>query len=226
MPINEKLVVRRFTGLQDYRVIWQAMQDFTAQRTSHTVDELWLLQHSPVFTLGQAGKKEHVLDSGDIPLVQSDRGGQVTYHGPGQLIVYLLIDTKRRKLGVRKLVDSMEQALIEVLTEYGIRAHSKQTAPGVYVKTRQNHEEAKIAALGLRIRRGCSYHGLSLNLDMDLAPFAAINPCGYAGLAVTSLAREIGEPIETARVEQQLIGQLAAQWGIGDISEAPASEAG
>lgn len=166
---------------QDYVPIWEAMRHFTETRTDQTPDELWLLNHTPVFTQGQAGKAEHVLLPGEIPVVQIDRGGQVTYHGPGQLLAYLLLDVRRSGIGVRDLVERIEQSVIDVLAEYGVKGESQRNAPGVYVKG------AKIAALGLRIRHGCTYHGLSLNIDMDLAPFARINPCGYAGLKVTQL---------------------------------------
>jgi len=174
------LVIREL-GEQPYEPVWQRMQQFTAQRGAGTPDELWVLSHPPVYTQGQAGRAEHVLDPGKIPVVQIDRGGQVTYHGPGQCVIYLLVDVRRAWLGVRDLVRFMEESIIEVLAEYDIRAGTRERAPGVYV------EGAKIAALGLRIRRGCSYHGLAFNLDMDLAPFSGINPCGYQGMAVTQL---------------------------------------
>lgn len=182
MTSDSQAPLVRYLGLQDYQSVWQQMQDFTAQRDATTRDELWLLQHHPVFTQGQAGKAEHVLNAGDIPVLQSDRGGQVTYHGPGQLVVYFLIDVRRRGFGVRSLVDIIESALIEVLESYGIVGELRTGAPGVYVGS------SKIAALGLRIRRGCSLHGLAFNIDMDLEPFSRINPCGYAGLAVTQLS--------------------------------------
>lgn len=171
----------RFTGLQDYETVWRDMQRFTLERTPGTPDEIWLLEHPPVFTLGLNGKREHVLDPGKIPVIQCDRGGQVTYHGPGQLIAYLLLDLKRRNLGVKQLVNKMEQAVIDCLADAGIRSSRRDNAPGVYV------DGAKIAALGLRVRRGCSYHGLSLNIDMDLEPFTRINPCGFPDLAATQL---------------------------------------
>jgi len=158
------------------------MQTFTNGRDANTIDEIWVLQHSAVYTLGQAGDPAHILNAGAIPIVQSDRGGQVTYHGPGQLIVYPLIDLRRYKLGVRSLVEMLENAVIVLLESYGIEANSRRDAPGVYIDSK------KIAALGLRIRRGCSFHGLSMNIDMDLEPFDRINPCGYAGLQVTQLA--------------------------------------
>lgn len=174
----------RYLGLVDYLPTWQAMQDFTATRGPDTPDELWLLEHPPVYTLGLAGKPEHLLQATDIPLVKIDRGGQITYHGPGQIVAYLLLDLKRRGLGVKELVRRMEQATIDLLAEYGVKAERRDKAPGVYVN------DAKIAALGLRIKNGCCYHGLSLNVDMDLSPFDAINPCGYAGLAVTDTCRQ------------------------------------
>lgn len=172
-------------GCVDYLVAWEAMQYFTDQRGPETADEIWLLEHTPVYTLGLNGKPEHLLRPGDIPLVKTDRGGQITYHGPGQVIAYLLIDLKRRGLGVRQLVTIMEQSIIDLLDEYCIRAERRVQAPGVYVAG------AKIAAIGLRIKRGCSYHGVSLNVDMDLRPFHAINPCGYPGLSITQ-TRQLG----------------------------------
>jgi lipoyl(octanoyl) transferase len=177
--------VIRHLGRADYEPIWRAMQTFTAQRTPDTPDEIWLLEHPPVFTLGLAGKREHVLQVTDIPIIPIDRGGQVTYHGPGQIVAYLLLDLKRRGYGVRELVTRMEQAIIDLLADYGIEGQRREKAPGVYV------EKKKIAALGLRIKHGMSYHGLALNVDMDLTPFSHINPCGYEGLEVTQL-RELG----------------------------------
>jgi lipoyl(octanoyl) transferase len=179
----------RTLGRVDYEPTWRAMQAFTDARSAETPDELWLLEHPPVYTQGQAGKPEHLLNAAGIPVVQIDRGGQITYHGPGQLVVYLLVDLNRRKLGVRDFVRRIEQAIIDLLADLGIAAYGRIDAPGVYVQT--NRGEAKIAALGLRIRNGCSYHGLALNIDMDLAPFSGINPCGYAGMAVTQL-RDLG----------------------------------
>jgi len=176
--------VRRL-GVAEYLPTWAAMQEFTAQRDAATVDEIWLLEHPPVYTLGLNGKPEHLPRATAIPVVKIDRGGQITYHGPGQIVAYLLIDLKRRGYGVRELVTRMEQAMIEVLADCGVTAQARKDAPGVYVDGR------KIAALGLRIKHGCSYHGLALNVDMDLAPFAAIDPCGYAGLEVTQ-TRDLG----------------------------------
>ena len=191
----------RELGLQAYEPVWHAMQRFTDQRGSDAADEVWLVQHPPVFTQGQAGKSEHLLLPGDIPVVQVDRGGQVTYHGPGQLVVYLLLDVRRRGFGVRELVSRIENALIELLAGFGVIAAAKPDAPGVYV------EGAKIASLGLRIRRGCSFHGLALNVDMQLEPFQRINPCGYAGLAMTQLCDHAGS-IEFAEVSARLRAQL------------------
>lgn len=175
------LIVRRL-GLQAYEPIWQCMRYIANNRAADREDEIWLLSHKPVYTQGQAGKPEHILKPGKIPVVQVDRGGQVTYHGPGQLVAYLLINVRRRQLGVRALVDLIEQSVLATLSEYGISAQTRPKAPGVYVK------DAKIAALGLRIRNGWSYHGLSLNVNMDLTPFRHINPCGYEQQAVTQIA--------------------------------------
>ena len=186
LEVSRPATAIRRLGLAEYEATWRAMQEFTARRDADTPDELWVLQHPPVYTLGIAGKPEHLprVDNG-IPVVRSDRGGQITYHGPGQLVIYLLLDMRRRGLGVRPLVRMMEQAAIDTLGACGVAAHRRNDAPGVYVG------KAKIAALGLRIRNGCCYHGLALNVDMDLSPFDAINPCGYPGLAVTQ-TRDLG----------------------------------
>jgi lipoyl(octanoyl) transferase len=176
-------VIIRQLGRQPYQPIWQAMQRFTDDRDSDTIDEIWLVEHDPVFTQGQAGKAEHILVPGDIPVVQVDRGGQVTYHGPGQQVIYLLLNIKRRKLGVRHLVTAMEEAVVGLLAQYDVVAYPKPDAPGVYVN------EQKVCSLGLRIRNGCSFHGLALNVNMDLSPFQRINPCGYAGMEMTDTAR-------------------------------------
>ena len=178
--MDKQLIIRQL-GLQPYQPIWESMQAFTDERSGDTPDEIWVLEHEPVFTQGQAGKPEHLLHTGDIPVVQVDRGGQVTYHGPGQLIIYLLLDLRRNKLGVRDVVSLMEEGVIATLGSFGIDAYAKPDAPGVYVN------EAKIASLGLRVRRGCTFHGLALNLNMNLEPFLRINPCGYAGMAMTQL---------------------------------------
>lgn len=199
--MNPELVVRHL-GRADYTPVWQAMQRFTDQRDAQTPDELWRVEHPPVFTVGLNGKAEHLLDPGTIEVVQVDRGGQVTYHGPGQIVLYLLLDLRRRHLGVRPLVNVMEQAVIDLLAGYGIEAAARRDAPGVYV------DGAKIAALGLRVRRGCSYHGLAFNVEMDLEPFGRINPCGYPGLAVTQLrALGIADPIDT--VADRLIALIS-----------------
>ncbi|CAM6343796.1 MULTISPECIES: lipoyl(octanoyl) transferase LipB [Enterobacter] len=177
---QDKILVRHL-GLQPYEPVSQAMHDFTDMRDDTTPDEIWLVEHLPVFTQGQAGKAEHLLMTGDIPVIQSDRGGQVTYHGPGQQVMYVLLNLKRRKLGVRELVTLLEQTVVNTLAEYDIDAHPRADAPGVYVG------EMKICSLGLRIRKGCSFHGLALNINMDLAPFQRINPCGYAGMEMTQM---------------------------------------
>ncbi|PWB34387.1 octanoyltransferase [Pseudomonas sp. SDI] len=191
----------RDLGLLPYEPVLEAMRRFTDQRGPHSGDEVWLVEHPAVFTQGQAGKAEHLLVPGDIPVVQTDRGGQVTYHGPGQLVAYLLLDVRRLGFGVRDLVSRIERCLIELLASYDVEAAAKPDAPGVYV------DGAKIASLGLRIRNGCSFHGLALNVDMDLAPFRRINPCGYAGLAMTQLRDQAG-PIELHEVRARLRGQL------------------
>ena len=201
------LTTRRFPGLSPYEPMWRAMQAFTDARDGETADELWLVEHPPVFTLGQAGKWEHVLMPGEIPVVPVDRGGQVTYHGPGQIVAYPLIDLRRLKLGIRELVCRIEQAIIDTLGVWNVEAVRKQGAPGVYVAG------AKIAALGLRVRRGCTFHGLAFNVNMDLEPFHRINPCGYQGLAVTQLA-DLGGPSSLADVEAELVTQLARQLGL------------
>ena len=186
---------------------WPAMEGYSDRRGEDGDDQLWLLEHDPVFTLGQAGKPEHVLAPGDIPVVRTNRGGQVTYHGPGQIVAYPLIDLRRRKLGVREFVHRIEQALIDTLATWNIRALRKEGAPGVYVDGR------KIGALGLRVRRGCSYHGLAFNVDLDPEPFSRINPCRYQGLQVTSVL-ECGGPASLSEVEDVLVGHLAAQLGL------------
>lgn len=201
--------VRHFEGLQDYADIWQQMRRFTDERTRDTPDEIWLLQHNPVFTLGQAGKMEHLLQTSKIPVIKTDRGGQITYHGPGQLMVYVLLDMKRRQLGVRELVTRMEKAVIALLQEFHIDSYAKKSAPGVYVK--QDGREHKIAALGLRVRKGFCYHGLALNIDMDLEPFQRINPCGYAGLGITQLSNLLPKKPDWKNVENTLVRQLQNQ---------------
>lgn len=191
----------RQLGLQDYQTVWHSMQQFTAERTPETIDEIWITEHSPVYTLGLNGKHEHVLHAGGIPVLETDRGGQVTYHGPGQLVVYFLVDLRRLAMGPRQAVTLLENAMVNTLSQYGVSAQARADAPGVYV------EGKKIGALGLRIKRGCSYHGLSLNNDMDLTPFQHINPCGYAGLQVTQLA-DFGINIHTHELAVPLVHHL------------------
>ena len=197
------LIVREL-GLQPYEQVWQDMQLFTDRRSETTVDELWLLQHSPVYTLGKNGKPGHILDAQDIPVIKSDRGGQVTYHGPGQVIVYTLLDLNRMQIGVRELVTRIENSVIKLLEDYGIHANARKDAPGVYVDGR------KIAALGLRVRKGRSFHGLALNVDMDLEPFARINPCGYQGLEVAQLS-DLADVADFGAVEKRLLSHLEHQ---------------
>ena len=193
-------------GIADYETTWQAMQTFTSRRNAETNDEIWLLQHPPVYTQGLAGKPEHLLTTSSIPVVKTDRGGQITYHGPGQIVAYVLFDLKRKGIGVKELVKRIEQSIIDVLAEFEIHAERKIGAPGVYV------HGAKIAALGLRVKKGCSFHGLALNVAMDLTPYDAINPCGYAGLQVTDLA-SLGVRVSIndvmAALSQQLVTQLS-----------------
>ncbi len=217
----------RWLGECDYVPLWQRMQRFTAQRSAADDDEIWFLSHPPVFTQGQAGRAEHLLDPGDIPVVPIDRGGQVTYHGPGQLVVYLLIDLRRAGMGIRDLVSGMESAIITTLSAWGIRGVAREGAPGVYV------DDAKIASLGLRVRRGCSYHGLSLNVSMDLAPFSRINPCGYQGLAVTRLRDHVSGLSDAElmarsadRLEEALLAELPAYDRMSHRRTAPAVDAG
>ena len=197
----------RYFPTVDYSPCWQAMRALTDQRGDNTQDELWVLEHPPVFTLGQAGKPEHVLNPGDIPVVNSDRGGQVTYHGPGQTVIYLMLDIKRIGLGSRGLVTAIEDSIIEFLNDLGINAASRDDAPGVYVNG------AKIASLGLRIRRGATYHGLAINRDMDLSPWQRINPCGHVGQPMTTL-RALGVTLEREETEQQLVTVLAKRLGL------------
>ena len=204
----KRLLVRQL-GLADYEPVWHAMQDFTDQRDESTVDELWLVQHPPVFTQGQAGKAEHVLAPGDIPVVQVDRGGQVTYHGPGQIVAYPLVDIRRSGVGVRDFVNCIEESIIQVLHHYGVNGVRREGAPGVYV----NGE--KIASVGLRVRQGRTFHGLSFNIDMDLEPFQRINPCGYEGLVVTQL--KAFSPLVFSEVENRLVDSITAQLGYSEV---------
>ncbi|MCX7552518.1 lipoyl(octanoyl) transferase LipB [Marinicella sp. S1101] len=198
-PINVKHL-----GRCDYEPVWRDMQKFTDERGPDTYDELWLVEHPPVFTQGLAGKPEHVLAAGDIPVIQVDRGGQVTYHGPGQIVAYPMIDLRRHGIGVKSLVHGIEQAIIDTVGHYGITAARKDNAPGVYV------DGAKIASLGLRIRKACSFHGLAFNIDMDLEPFQRINPCGFSGLEVIQLA-DLAKGVEIKAVETQLLEAFCDQ---------------
>jgi lipoyl(octanoyl) transferase len=201
------VAIRRL-GRTDYEPTWRAMQAFTAERGAATRDEIWLTEHPPVYTLGLAGRRLHLLRDNGIPVVRVDRGGQITYHGPGQLVAYLLYDLRRREIGIRAMVRSIEAALVEWLAALGVAAYGKASAPGVYVA--RGRGEAKIAALGLRVRNGCTYHGLAVNVAMDLAPFADIDPCGYPGLAVTQLA-ELGVTMSVAEAGAELAPVLAAR---------------
>ncbi|MBN8088357.1 lipoyl(octanoyl) transferase LipB [Vibrio vulnificus] len=207
--MQNQLVVKRL-GRRDYLPVWQAMHEFTDTRNEETPDEVWLVEHNPVFTQGQAGKAEHLLNTGDIPVVQSDRGGQVTYHGPGQLVAYFLINLRRKKLGVRDLVTTIENLVINTLKAYNIDSAARPDAPGVYVDGR------KICSLGLRIQKGCSFHGLALNVNMDLSPFLRINPCGYQGMEMVQVS-ELGGPTDIALVEQQLVKELVNLLGYEQV---------
>jgi lipoyl(octanoyl) transferase len=204
------VVVRNF-GICEYAGVFQRMQEFNRARHAESADEIWLLQHEPVFTLGLNGKPEHVLDAGEIPLIKTDRGGQVTYHGPGQLIVYILFDVRRNQLGIRDMVTRLEQSVVDFLATENILAVARKDAPGVYV------EGKKIAALGLRIKSGGCYHGLSLNVDMDLSPFSRINPCGYPGMEVTSL-RKLGLAYSVDETAKKLLKNIQHQFGIERVS--------
>jgi lipoyl(octanoyl) transferase len=217
LPVSPKI---RTLGLVEYQPTWEAMQQFTAERAADTRDEIWLAQHPPTYTQGQSGKPEHLLGPTRIPVIQIDRGGQITYHGPGQIVAYLLLDLRRWKINVRELVDLMERAVIDLLGEFGVAAEGSMEAPGVYVG------DAKIASLGLKIRHGCCYHGLALNVDMDLAPFANINPCGHAGLRVTQ-CRELGIMAGMEELQARLAGNLvhALQRHLRERQPAPLGEA-
>jgi len=207
---NPNLIVRRL-GLQEYEPIWKCMRYLSEKPKTDRCDEIWMLSHKPVFTQGQAGNEKHLLNTGDIPVLQIDRGGQVTYHGPGQLVGYILIDVKRRKMGVRTLVDVLEKAMLGALSHYGIEAQTRPKAPGVYVKN------AKIGALGLRIKNGWSYHGLSLNVDMDLTPFSQINPCGFENLSVTQIADHVkGIDFLIQDVSKVLSNRLLSELGYNE----------
>jgi lipoyl(octanoyl) transferase len=200
-------VITRWLGRVEYEPTWRAMQRFTDERDAATPDELWLLEHPPVFTLGMAADRSHVLAAGDIPVVQTDRGGQVTYHGPGQLVVYPLVDIRRLGMGVRNLVMELERSVIDLVAPFGVHAVGRRDAPGVYVDGR------KLASVGMRIRRGASYHGLAVNVDMDLAPFAQINPCGMVGMEVTQL-QDLGVPGSVEQVGQKIATGLSARLAV------------
>ena len=204
-PVSNSLNIRDL-GRRDYVPVWRDMQAFTAARTEESPDELWVVEHPPVFTMGLNGKAEHLLNPDDIPVINVDRGGQVTYHGPGQLVIYTLLDIQRRHLGVKELVRYIEQAIIDLLADFGIEAQGREDAPGVYVAG------AKIAALGLRVKKGRTYHGLALNIDMDLAPFSRINPCGHADMAVTQ-TRDLGIPATMPDLRDRLIEHLRTVLG-------------
>jgi lipoyl(octanoyl) transferase len=209
--ISDKLTVR-WLGRKDYQPCWQAMQEFTGSRNENTVDEIWLLEHSPVFTQGQNGKPEHVLNPGDIPVVQTDRGGQVTYHGPGQLMVYTLIDLRRKKINVRELVSQLEQSVIDLLAEYNITAAANPDAPGVYVNNK------KVCSIGLRIRKGCSYHGIAFNVALDLEPFTRINPCGFTQLQMAQFS-ELGGLSSTLETGRGLVKYLMKNLGYTTLND-------
>jgi lipoyl(octanoyl) transferase len=211
-PVStERTLTVRKLGVQPYEPIFERMKAFNENRDDKTIDEIWLLEHEPVFTQGQAGKLEHLLATGDIPVVQADRGGQVTYHGPGQLIVYLMLDLRRNQLGVRDVVTMMEESVVHTLNAFDVDAYAKPDAPGVYVS------DAKIASLGLRVRRGCTFHGLAFNLNMDLEPFLRINPCGYAGMAMTQLT-QLKPDASPERAVQILIDYLIDKIGYTSVS--------
>lgn len=215
LPPTDIPLILRHLGRRPYLPIWQRMQEFTASRGPTTCDEIWLLEHDPVFTLGREGNSAHLLQAGDIPLVRVDRGGQITYHGPGQLVVYFFLDLRRRKLAVRKLVEQLEGAVGDLLAGYGIESHLMAGAPGVYVNG------AKIASLGLRVSQGCSSHGLALNIDLELQPFGQINPCGHRGLAVTRL-QDLAGPKSLIAVAERLSALLVAHLGYQQVTTAPA----
>ena len=215
--MSEALIIRDL-GVVDYTETWQRMQQFTDNRDESTVDEIWLLEHPPVFTQGQAGKEEHLLFPGDIPVVKVDRGGQVTYHGPGQLVAYVLLDIKRRKIGVRELVTMIEQVIVGALAAHAVNAYARPDAPGVYVN------EAKVASLGLRVRKGCTFHGLALNVAMDLSPFSRINPCGYAGMRMVQ-SSDLGGPNSIEIAKQEISRQFISQLKISELTEVTGFEA-
>ena len=207
--MKSTLIIRQLSNM-DYSKVWHAMQDFTDYRGDNTLDELWLVEHPPVFTQGQAGKEEHLLMPGDIEVVKVDRGGQVTYHGPGQQVIYFMINLRRRKMGVRQLVTLIENAIVAALNDFDIKAYPKPDAPGVYV------DDKKVASLGLRVRKGCSFHGLALNVNMDLSPFLRINPCGYAGLEMVQTC-DIDGPQNTQDASKALVKHLTALLNTSEV---------
>lgn len=230
MSLSETVIVRQL-GRQGYEPIWQAMKTFTDARDEHSYDEIWLVEHEPVFTQGQAGKAEHVLAPGDIPVVQVDRGGQVTYHGPGQQVVYFLLDLRRKKFGVRELVTALETAVVDTCAHYDVQAAPRADAPGVYLIAGPN-TGAKICSIGLRVRHGCTFHGIAFNIHMDLEPFFRINPCGYQGLEMTMLSTEAAlangadrGPEQLQTVEPVLIKALLGRLGYNAARSAPADAA-
>ena len=208
---NPTLIIRQL-GQRAYEPTWQAMQDYTDTRDEFSADEIWLVEHDPVFTQGQAGKEEHLLMPGDIPVVKVDRGGQVTYHGPGQQVMYVLFNLRRLKIGVRELVTWLEECVVSTLADYGVNAYAKPDAPGVYV------DDKKIASLGLRVRRGCSFHGLALNVNMDLAPFLRINPCGYAGMAMVQ-SSDLAGPKTIEQAQKGLIKHIVEKLNVTDVKQ-------
>lgn len=211
VAVDARSVIIRDLGRVPYLQTWEAMQAFTLNRDDDALDEIWLLEHDPVFTQGQAGKAEHLLSPGDIPVVSADRGGQVTYHGPGQLVAYVLLDIRRLKSDVRKLVTALEASVVGVLGRYGVAAAPRADAPGVYIGAE------KVCSLGLRIKRGCSYHGLALNIDMDLEPFARINPCGYQGLKMTQVADWV-EATDVDTIKQQWLTEFCAGYNLQPVN--------
>lgn len=211
LPAKRQSVIIRDLGRVPYQQTWEAMQAFTLNRDDQTLDEIWLLEHDAVFTQGQAGKAEHLLNPGDIPVVPADRGGQVTYHGPGQMIAYVLLDIRRMKSDVRKLVSALEDSVVALLDHYAVAAAPRADAPGVYIGA------DKVCSLGLRIKRGCSYHGLALNIDMDLEPFVRINPCGYQGLKMTQIADWI-EAVDFDTIKQQWLNEFCTRYNLQPVS--------
>ncbi|MGB2079132.1 MAG: lipoyl(octanoyl) transferase LipB [Vibrio sp.] len=212
--MSQQLIVKQL-GRKAYEGVWQAMHQFTDTRDDKAIDEVWLVEHEPVFTQGQAGKAEHLINTGDIPVVQSDRGGQVTYHGPGQLVVYFMLNLRRKNIGVRELVTYIENIVIETLAEFNIESAARPDAPGVYVQPELGPQK-KICSLGLRIRRGCSFHGLALNVNMDLSPFLRINPCGYAGMEMAQVTDFTATDLP--QVQQVILQKISTQLGYTQVN--------